>query len=45
VAQIQQRERTFDQTVLAARVVEHAPTEQQNSSNAAKDFTEKAEDD
>ncbi|CAG8672300.1 4686_t:CDS:2, partial [Acaulospora colombiana] len=30
VAQIKQRERTFDQTVLAARVVEHTPVEQQN---------------
>jgi len=30
VAQIKQRERTFDQTVLAAKVVEHTPIEQQN---------------
>lgn len=33
VAQIQQRERTFDQTVLAAKVVEITPVEHQSAAN------------
>ncbi|RHZ54186.1 hypothetical protein Glove_429g40 [Diversispora epigaea] len=33
IAQIQQRERTFDQTVLAARVVEITPVENQSTIN------------